>query len=122
MLIRRLVILLIVLFLCHEGSAQYVYKTPSGAKYHLSSCRMVENTSRKLTIEEALKLGLEACKICKPPAASQQVLPATSSKPAAGRKPATTQCLGRTKAGTRCKHMTSIANGYCFQHDPNKDG
>jgi hypothetical protein len=29
---------------------------------------------------------------------------------------ATTQCFGLTKAGTRCKNMTRIANGYCFQH------
>jgi hypothetical protein len=28
------------------------------------------------------------------------------------------QCNGLTKKGTRCKHNTSIANGYCFQHQP----
>jgi hypothetical protein len=35
-----------------------------------------------------------------------------------GTKQATTQCLGKTKAGKRCEHMTKIANGYCFQHQP----
>ena len=30
----------------------------------------------------------------------------------------TVQCKGLTKSGTRCKHMTRIANGYCFQHQP----
>ncbi|WP_350028985.1 DUF5763 domain-containing protein [Flavobacterium terrisoli] len=32
----------------------------------------------------------------------------------------TVQCKGTTKKGTRCKHMTSIANGYCFQHNPDR--
>lgn len=28
----------------------------------------------------------------------------------------TVQCKGFTKKGTRCKHYTSNASGYCFQH------
>ena len=48
-------------------SAQTVYKTPSGSKYHLSSCRMVKNVSSALSVEKALKEGLSPCKICKPP-------------------------------------------------------
>ena len=28
----------------------------------------------------------------------------------------TTQCKGITQKGTRCKHMTYNANGYCYQH------
>lgn len=35
-------------------------------------------------------------------------------------KNGTVQCKGTTKKGTQCKHMTSIANGYCFQHNPDK--
>jgi hypothetical protein len=26
------------------------------------------------------------------------------------------QCKGITQSGTRCRHVTRIANGYCFQH------
>ena len=33
----------------------------------------------------------------------------------------TVQCKGMTKKGTRCQHMTRIANGYCFQHNPDKN-
>lgn len=29
-----------------------------------------------------------------------------------------TQCLGRTKKGARCKRMTKSDSGYCWQHEP----
>ncbi|MBU4537654.1 MAG: hypothetical protein L6264_06080 [Weeksellaceae bacterium] len=48
-------------------SAQTVYKTPSGSKYHLSGCRMVKNVYSVLSIQTALSEGLLPCKICKPP-------------------------------------------------------
>lgn len=96
------------------GHSQDVYKTPSGKKYHLASCRMVENVSEKISIQKAVELGLEPCKICKPDAVVKQTV---SSKNAQGQNK-TVQCKGYTKAGTRCKHMTSIANGYCYQHQP----
>ncbi len=97
------------------AQSQTVYKTPSGKKYHLASCRMVNNVSQKLTLQDAINLGLTACKICEPPIASQSNL--HSHKQAKGES-STVQCKGKTKAGTRCKHKTSIANGYCFQHNP----
>jgi len=46
--------------------AQTVFKTPSGAKYHLSSCRMVKNVSEEVTVSQAKELGLQPCKICQP--------------------------------------------------------
>ena len=48
-------------------SAQVVYKTPSGTKYHLSNCRMVKNVSSTLPLDKALRVGLAPCKICLPP-------------------------------------------------------
>ncbi len=39
-------------------------------------------------------------------------------KKAKAPKVTTTQCLGTTKAGTRCRHMTKNLNGYCSQHQP----
>ncbi|MBK8610472.1 MAG: hypothetical protein IPL84_11185 [Chitinophagaceae bacterium] len=100
------------------GESQTVFKTPSGAKYHLASCRMVNNVSKELSVSEAIQLGLEPCKICKPPIL--QMSSATSQKKANGQSN-TVQCRGVTKAGNRCKHMTSIANGYCFQHNPDNN-
>jgi len=76
---------------------------------------MVNNVSQKITLNEAGKLGLSPCKICKPEMTYSQ--PQTNRPQGQNR---TVQCKGITKAGNRCKHMTSIANGYCFQHNPDK--
>ena len=103
-------------FLSLNISAQTVYKTPSGQKYHLSNCRMVKNVSSALTIEKAGRIGLSACKICKPPSAPTIGF---VSKPK--KTPGTNlanRCFARTKAGSRCKRKTTIGNNFCFQHLP----
>jgi hypothetical protein len=97
------------------GLGQSVYKTPTGKKYHLSTCRMVENTSAKISFDHAKELGLEPCKICKP---DPQKALLSSARNSNGEKKTSTQCKGLTKGGTRCKHLTRIGNGYCFQHQP----
>jgi hypothetical protein len=94
--------------------AQTVYKTPSGLKYHLATCSMVKNVSEEITVSKARELGLEPCKICKP----QNIYTSGSKTNKAQGNNVTVQCKGITKAGTRCKHMTSIGNGYCYQHQP----
>ena len=112
---RKILPILTLLLLSFSLKAQMVYKTPSGAKYHLAACRMVRNVSEEITIAKAKELGLQPCKICKP----QDIHSAGSSSKKAQGQSATVQCKGITKAGTRCKHMTRIANEYCFQHQPN---
>jgi hypothetical protein len=108
----RVLFLLVIFF---SANAQTVYKTPYGAKYHTATCRTVKNVSAAISVSEAVKLGLQPCKICKPETVPGQRVVQGKAQ---GAKPTTTQCNGKTKAGTRCKHMTSIANGYCFQHQP----
>src|SRR5687767_5769620 len=107
--------ILILLLLSGSLKAQTVYKTPSGAKYHTATCHTVKNVSEAVTISEATELGLQPFKVCKPATVAPQKL--VSSKPK-GTGTATIQCKGLTKTGNRCKHMTRIANGYCFQHQP----
>lgn len=92
----------------------HFYKTPSRAKYHLATCRTVKNVSEEITISQAKELGLEPCKICKP----QSIYTSGSTTNKAQGQSTTVQCSGTTKAGTRCKHMSRVANGYCFQHQP----
>jgi hypothetical protein len=75
---------------------------------------MVKNVSEKITPKRALELGLEPCLICTPDL--NNLKPSTENK--AKGKSTTVQCHGITKKGTRCKHHTSIANGYCYQHQP----
>ena len=110
--------ILLCIFISYSATSQDIYKTPSGTKYHLASCRMVENTSEKITGNEAQKLGLQPCKICKPDKLSLSVMNSASTAHGQGE---TVQCKGVTKAGSRCKHMTRIANGYCSQHTPDKN-
>lgn len=108
----------ILLFLSVSASGQTVYRTPSGTKYHLSSCRMVKNVSSALDISKALESGLLPCKICSPPQAAVYGLISKPKKVNGTNKG--NQCLGMTKAGTRCRHYTRIGNDYCFQHEPGK--
>jgi hypothetical protein len=107
-------IFLLLLF-SEIACSQSIYKTPHGKKYHLGTCRMVENVSEKITPQKAIALGLEPCKFCKPDL--NNLKPSTENK-AKGKSKTTVQCHGLTKKGTRCKHYTSIANGYCYQHQP----
>jgi methylphosphotriester-DNA--protein-cysteine methyltransferase len=111
-MIKYFVLVFIILLGTSHVQSQTVYKTPPGKKYHIASCRMVENVSSALTVAEANKSGLEPCKICKPATATVQGL---KSQPPSGVN-TTVQCKGLTKAKARCKHMTSIANAYCYQH------
>ena len=111
---KNTVIILVLFLLPVFLKAQTVYKTPSGAKYHLATCRMVKNVSDQISVAKARELGLQPCKICKP----QDIYSSGSTSNKAQGQSETVQCKGITKAGPRCKHMTRIANGYCFQHQP----
>jgi len=106
----------ILLILTIFSYGQDVYKTPSGKKYHLSSCRMVENVSAKLlSTGDVSSYGLSPCKVCKPPTTNSLSNSLSGNNKAQGTS-SSTRCLGKTQKGTRCKHMTRIANGYCYQH------
>jgi hypothetical protein len=110
------IIIIIFLFFANGTAAQKYYTTPTGAKYHLSTCHSVKNVSKEISPEGIRKTGLEPCKICKPDDVYR--LSQAPKKTAQGEKKSTVQCRGLTKKGIRCKHMTSIGNGYCFQHLP----
>lgn len=112
---KYLISILLCLALHLEG--QTVYRTPSGAKFHLASCRMVKNVSSGLTIHEALEIGLQPCKICNPVTVSSVYGIVSKPKKTHGVNKGN-QCLGITKAGARCRHYTRIGNDYCFQHGP----
>ncbi len=113
-LLRKNILILLVSIFSLSLKAQTVYKTPSGAKYHLAGCRMVKNVSEQITVSKANELGLQPCKICKP----QNISTSSNSIKKAQGQDETVQCAGLTKARSRCKHMTRIGNGYCFQHQP----
>lgn len=111
---RKVLVALFIFTFCCSVKGQMVYKTPYGSKYHTALCRMVKNISEQITITKAKEIGLEPCKICKPGSSYSS----TSQTKTAQGQGLTVQCKGMTRADARCKHMTKIANGYCFQHQP----
>ncbi len=113
---KHLFFILFLLTISLNCFAQDVYKTPSGKRYHLSSCRMVENVSSKLVGLNTINSSkLTPCKICKPPPKHKLQKQLTSENKAVGTS-TSVRCKGYTQKGTRCKHKTKLANGYCFQH------
>lgn len=115
-------ILFFIIFFCIFGRSQEVYSTPSGKKFHRASCRMVENVSHKLLSDgEIAKKGLTPCKICKPVFIGKSNSFKRSADKSVGES-TSVQCKGKTKAGTRCKHRTKLANGYCYQHTSQNSG
>lgn len=112
----RYILILLILFSCSvKLQAQTFYKTPYGEKYHTADCRSVKNVSTAIDAKDIASSGLAPCKICKPAFVAGK---STGTKKPAGEAKNTVQCKGTTKAGNRCKHNTSIANGYCHQHQP----
>ncbi|TXJ39169.1 hypothetical protein EPJ66_07105 [Brachyspira aalborgi] len=43
-----------------------VYIAKTGKKYHLENCRTLRGDKEAVDLNEAIKNGYEACKICKP--------------------------------------------------------
>ncbi len=46
-------------------SAQTVYVTESGKKYHAKNCSFAKTGKKGIALKEAIKQGYEACKMCK---------------------------------------------------------
>ena len=102
-----------------QSQVQQVYITQTGEKYHNSACRYLKESKIEITLEEALKNGYGACKVCKPDiansvnSADNGILTAKTYAP---KKSQSVQCSGKTKKGLRCKRITTASNGRCYQH------
>lgn len=120
--IKLFLFLGLIAFTC-EVSAQSVYVTKTGEKYHKSTCHYLKNSKKEITLEVAKQRGFTACSVCKPKGGTKILKPIENSQqyriePVSSTPKATaTQCTGKTKAGTRCKRMTKSANGRCYQHE-----
>jgi len=58
--------LLIFGLMSHFVSAQTVYVTESGKKYHKKNCSIVNEGKKGIELAEAKKAGYTACANCKP--------------------------------------------------------
>lgn len=118
-LFRLFLFIGVMTFAC-ELSAQTVYVTKTGKKYHKSNCHYMKNSKTEITFEKAIDLHYTACLICKPTANVRSLdIRSTSTKSTTTptiKTTKSTQCTGKTKAGARCKRMTKSGNGRCYQH------
>lgn len=56
---------LILFFIIGKLTAQTVYITEGGKKYHAKNCDLAKTGKKGITLQEAKKKGLEPCKACK---------------------------------------------------------
>lgn len=119
----RLIFFIISVVFISNVSAQTVYTTKTGEKYHKSNCRYLKYSKKETTIKKAKTLGYEACKVCKPiENKTKQESNTSSLKPKSNKTKSSTKkaialrCSGKTKKGLRCKRKTKNANGRCYQH------
>ncbi len=120
----RLFLFIISFVFVGSVTAQTVYVTKSGEKYHTASCRYLKYSKKKVKLEDAISRGYEACKVCKPSSKKRKTTNSTSNSLSSSsyenttppKKTTATQCTGRTKSGSRCKRKTKNANGRCYQH------
>ncbi|MGV3619132.1 MAG: hypothetical protein ACO1SV_27715 [Fimbriimonas sp.] len=63
--------LLLVATASAHQSDPTVYKTKTGAKYHLAKCSSLRQSKIEIKLSEAKKEGLTACKRCHPPTVTQ---------------------------------------------------
>lgn len=125
--LNQVAILLIFLSSVACASGQVVYVTRTGAKYHRGDCRYLHSSKIETKLADA-KANYTACCVCKPPTeikvmqkgdtVSVQATPNNSRHtPSSNNKASVSQqCEGLTKAGLRCKRVTTNGNGKCWQH------
>jgi hypothetical protein len=103
-----------------SASAQTVYITKSGEKYHSDGCQHLRKSAYAISLADAKEKGYTACKVCKPASKAS-----TPSKKGSGKQntpyktaPIATskQCSSLTQSGKRCSRMTKDASGKCWQH------
>ncbi|MBV7268026.1 hypothetical protein [Winogradskyella luteola] len=119
----KIVVLYIIFSLGYCISAQTVYTTKTGEKYHKSNCHYLKYSKKEIKLDKAKALGFSACKVCKPTESNTKkksnntsLTSKKESKTATSKKVVASQCTGKTKAGKQCKRKTKNASGRCYQH------
>jgi hypothetical protein len=102
-----------------SATAQTVYTTKSGEKYHADGCQHLRKSAYAISLADAKEKGYTACKVCKP-TSKASTTPRTGSGKQNTYKAApnatSKQCSALTQTGKRCSRMTKDASGKCWQH------
>jgi hypothetical protein len=106
--------------------AQTVYKSKVESKYHLLTCRYLDQSHDSLDLSFAIKKGFAPCPVCDPPTKVGQAVkknapmemgktdmkpPMNSSTMAADK-----QCIFVKSDGTRCTKEAETGSKYCMTH------
>jgi len=116
---KRLVVIVIILIAAVNLSAQTVYITKSGTKYHKSDCRYLSQSKIAVDLKEAVDRGYTPCSVCRPPIKSKanngentlgayQTKDAVVEKTSIKQNAVSAQTVFITKSGT--KYHTSGCN------------
>ncbi len=106
--------------------AQTVYKSKSESKYHLLSCRYLEQSHDSLDLSVAIKNGLSPCSKCTPPTKVGQSTKSNApmemgktdmnQQMNSSTKVTDKQCIFVMKDGKRCTGEVEAGSKYCQMH------
>ena len=103
-------------------TAQTVYITKTGERYHKEDCRYLHSSKIKTTLSDAKTSGYTPCKVCKPTTKVTKSKAVTGTKAEkqveapTKRSSTAIRCSATTKAGAQCKRKTTDSSGKCWQH------
>lgn len=69
-LVKHIAAFFVLFLFVARVSAQTVYVTKSGTKYHFHDCKFVQSSGTAMALSEARAKGLTPCGVCKPTAAA----------------------------------------------------
>jgi len=84
-----------LLLIAAVASAETVYVTKTGSKYHRASCQHLSKSSTAIELSDAVARGYEPCKTCRPPTAVAAQTPATATPAAAAPVPQHRELSGK---------------------------
>lgn len=103
-------------------SAQTVYITKTGKKYHSSECSSLSRSKIEIPLSEAVDRGYTPCSRCSPPSKTSNSNVNTSNSTVRNSNSQNVQnnssgrCQATTKKGTQCKRKAQPGSDYCWQH------
>ena len=122
--INLIYLLALILLFIAFASAQTVYITKTGAKYHSAGCGYLKKSSIPIDLKDAIDRGYTACSRCDP-GSLESIQSKTKTEPVNTEKITTekkktettkTRCIAITKKGTQCKRWAEAGSNYCWQH------
>jgi hypothetical protein len=122
-------LLILSVFMCSSINvcAQTVFKSKAESKYHLLSCRYLDQSHDSLDLAFALKNGFSPCSVCNPPTKVGQIVKSSGASMNMGKTEmkqqmnsttnmADQQCAFVMKDGTRCPEKVEKGSIYCMRH------